>query len=254
MKGIIYRAVVAFLLLNCFLMGCQGIKSGEIRDKTVATIKGEEEIKIDTLRKVSAQSTDIKTLLKELTEQEVEILYHWKFSFRRNSTGLKDEPADYLCVVTRHFGQEHGFPTDYVRLNFYEKKGDKLLNTYAYDTDFFKSLTPIVENRILATFHRGNSLHFVIFAFVDGEIRIVLDEISQGGLEMVDIDNDGEVEILIRDQGPVKSALTNKIIIYPQEALAFKWDGKTYEQMRSVPWKNRFRELLKNIRDDGGPP
>jgi hypothetical protein len=155
--------------------------------------------------------------------------------------------------VIRHPISIHGLSTAYYRLSFYKTEGDKLLKIYVYDSDVaepFESLTPIVNagNRILATFSRASGPHYVIFALIDSEIRIVLNESIEGPLEMVDIDNDGELEIFLTDKGPVRNAITKEIIIYPENTEVFKWRGKNYKLIRTVPWKNRFKEMLKGRR------
>lgn len=243
MKAVIYRAVIAFLILNCSSLGCEEIKNRPIPNKPTMNMKGNDEIKPDTLRKVKAQSTDLITLVKEITAQDVRVFYKWYPILEKTSD-------EYLCVVIRHPINIHGLSTAFYRLSFYKVNGNKLFNTYAYDSDVaepFESLTPIVNagNRILVTFSRASGPHYLVFALIDGEIRIVLNESIEGPLEMIDIDNDGDLEIFLTDKGPVRNAITKEIIIYPEETEVFRWNGKNYELIRRVPWKNRFQELLK---------
>jgi hypothetical protein len=83
----------------------------------------------------------------------------------------------------------------------------------------------------------GSAFHINIFALVGKEIKLVLKEGSKSVPEVADVDNDGLSEILV-STGSVMVPNSNKV--EPEITRIYKWDGKLYKLIKTVPWKKRL--------------
>lgn len=147
-----------------------------------------------------------------------------------------------LCLITLHSVKvdDNTYPDR--RLTFYKKIGDKFNKLYQFKPgDYFLSMYPTSDNGNLVTvWVTGSAYRFYIFSFIDKEIKLVLDEGSKLMPEIVDIDNNGEDEILISSGNYLIDAKTKKVLSYPESTRIYKWNGKSYALIKTVPWKTRL--------------
>lgn len=164
----------------------------------------------------------------------------------------------FFCIVT--FYQNH---IDHEtlpgrKLSFYKEKDTKLIKKYEFETgDSFLAMYPlsVTNGNLLTIWGSGSAYHFDVFSFKDNEIKIVLEAGSKALPEIVDLDNDGEYEILIwRNFEPLKNKENKKDGFFETKRLykwktadIYKWDGKAYRLIRTVPWASRLSNLGRKI-------
>lgn len=171
------------------------------------------------------------TLSKILGEENILVMNYWD---------VNDKTI--LCIVTLNKIKIEDTSFLNRRLNFYKKMGDKFKKIYEFNPgDIFLSMYPLSDNGNLVTvWVTGSAYRFYIFSFIDERIKLVLDEGSKAMPEIVDIDNDGEDEILITEGAFLTDYKTKKIISRPESTRIYKWEGKSYKLIKTVPWKNRL--------------
>lgn len=151
--------------------------------------------------------------------------------------------ATFLCTVTLHSVKVDNNTYPDRKLTFYKKMGAKFKETYQFKPgDFFLSMYPISDSgNLITVWVTGSAYRFYIFSLVNNEIKLVLDEGSKLMPEIVDIDNDGEDEILISSGAFLVDAMTKEVISKPESTRVYKWNGKSYKIIKTVPWKDRFK-------------
>lgn len=206
----LYTAIIVVLLLNILLPISSGSSEKGIGDET--------------------------TLSNVLEDGNILAMNYWDA-----------EDESLLCIVSLHTIKIENTSFPDRRLNFYKKIGDKLKKIYEFKPgDIFLSMYPLSDNGNLATvWVTGSAYRFYIFSFIDNGIKLVLDEGSKAMPEVVDIDNDGEDEILITEGAFLIEKDTKKIISRPKSVRVYKWDSKSYKLIKTVPWENRFTTLKK---------
>lgn len=120
-------------------------------------------------------------------------------------------------------------------LSFYVRKGGRLTEGYRFTTTFsFVEMHPNEEgSRLITTWAAGSGHRTVIFAWEKDVVRGVLWLGWQRPPEFVDLDGDGEEEII--------HAVPNVPSYRPSDtAEIYKWTGRDYQLLRTVPWSDRY--------------
>jgi len=104
---------------------------------------------------------------------------------------------------------------------------DSLLNVYALG-DY--------NARLFTTWVGGSAYHLRVWAFIDGQVRQVLDGGTKIAPELL-YDEHGDESVLITD--PVKE--TGQWSAAGGTTTVFKWDGRKYEKIGTVPWTKRLQ-------------
>jgi hypothetical protein len=111
--------------------------------------------------------------------------------------------------------------------------------------DNFVSMYPTedIDSNLVTVWTSGSAYHIIVFSFNGEEkVNIVLDEHSKIHPEIIDFDNDGVFEIFISYGNFLYDQKSKIIVTFPNEARLFKWNGKLYQQIKKIGWKNRFRK------------
>jgi hypothetical protein len=182
------------------------------------------------------QGIEETTLQKVVAEENVIAIGRWDL--------IKKE---YLCIVTLQKSQTSGYSIPNFQLSFYEKVKDKLVKKYVYETmASFLSLYPIGEvGNLVTIWVAGSGYQFVIFSASDDKIKIVFDDGSKSIPEIVDIDNDGQYELLVTKGDLLINSKTKEVIALPEGRDVYKWDGNTYVKIGFIPWGNKIVPLQK---------
>jgi hypothetical protein len=174
----------------------------------------------------------IETSLEKITEEKnILALFEWGFDQRR-----------YVCIVT----SQKRYKPDSIperAISFYKNENKKLIEKYSYKTyDWFSSLFPIQQEHgnLFTIWGGGSAYHFVVFSMSDNEVKIVLQIGAKQFPEFIDFDNDGEMEIVITEGELAKDYRTNQILSLPESARLFKWNGNSYDAVKSSNWENRL--------------
>lgn len=178
------------------------------------------------------------TLSKILEKGNVLSMNYWDLSVDNNEETC-------LCVITEHTLRMGEDVLPYRILSFYKKNDDKFAKIYKFISgDSFLGMYPMGEvNRNLFTLWvAGSAYHFEVFSLIDNKIKLVLDSGSKEMPEIADIDNDEEPEILL-SEGHFKAAGKNDTVFIWETTGIYKWNGKSYKLVKTVPWKNRFNAL-----------
>lgn len=119
-------------------------------------------------------------------------------------------------------------------LSFYVRKGRRFVETYRFTTpNAFAAMHPTVDgSRLITTWAAGSAYRTVIFALDKEVVRGVLWLGWQWPLEFVDLDGDGEEEVIHAVDGYAGAT--------PEKADVYKWTGTTYQLLRTVPWSARY--------------
>ena len=175
------------------------------------------------------------TFLSIATEESVIAMNNWDL--------IKKE---FTCIVTalKAKAQHSRIPT--FQLSFYENSKNKLVKKYVYETmASFLSLYPLGEagGNLVTIWIGGSGYQFVVFSISEGEIKIVFDDGSSSMPEFIDIDNDGDYEILITQGAFRINYKTKEVITLPEARDVYKWNGDTYVKIKSIPWQNKLLPL-----------
>jgi|SRR5437867_4107308 len=144
-----------------------------------------------------------------------------------------DDDRNCLAVLV----EEPGQPKDIREriLSFYFRKQGRFVEIYRFTTpNFFETMYPTGEGtRLITTWATGSGHRTGIFAIVNGAVQVVFWIGWNHPPQFVDLDGDGETEII------------HAIPVYPSSktpevAEIYKWDGHEYKLLRSVPWTRRF--------------
>lgn len=147
--------------------------------------------------------------------------------------GFMDVDAGRLAVVTEGLRKPGRLPS--VVLSFHVRGDGRLVETYRFTTvNTFVEMHPNSGgDRLITTWAAGSGHRTVIFAWEKDEVRGVLWLGWQRPPEFVDLDGDGEEEII--------HAVPNvPSFLPPDTAEIYKWTGRDYQLSRTVPWPDRY--------------
>ncbi len=145
-----------------------------------------------------------------------------------------------LCQVSERADAERS-PTRV--LSIYREEGAKLTKLFNFQTpDSLLNIYPLGDynGRLFTTWVAGSAYHFRVWAFVEGQVKQVLDEGTKLPPEFL-YDDQGRESILVNDP-----AMENgKWAAANGTTTVFKWNGESYEKIGTVPWSKRFQCLSK---------
>ena len=144
-----------------------------------------------------------------------------------------DDDRNCLAVLVEEPGKPEELPERV--LSFYFRKQGRLVETYRFTTpNSFETMYPTREGkRLITTWATGSGHRTGIFAIVNGAVQVVFWIGWNHPPQFVDIDGDGEEEII--HAVPVFPSSKT-----PEVAEIYKWDGREYKLLRNVPWARRF--------------
>lgn len=177
------------------------------------------------------------SLTKILSDASIEASTYWNFG-----------DDTFLVVVASYVKKLEDKKLAGRKLTIYKKQNAGFSKTFEYDAamDHFVGMSPFGEssNILMTTWSGGSAYHFNVFAINGGRVSLVLESGSHNLPELVDIDNDGKQEILISEGAFLEDAKDRKVLSYPEKTDLYKWNGKNYVLIKTVPWKDRL-EVLK---------
>ena len=180
------------------------------------------------------KAEDSTSLSKILSNESLVAITYWNY----NDTTLLVTVSSYIKNL-----EEGKFVGR--KLIVYQKINAEFKKVFENDAslDHFLGMFPLGDNsnRFITMWTGGSSYHFNILRIFESKIDFVLESGSHNFPEFVDIDNDGELEILISEGSFLTS--TKGKITYPEKTDVYKWDGKSYPLVKTVLWKNRFDAL-----------
>lgn len=161
-------------------------------------------------------------------------------SLVRWRAGGKD--GHLLCKVSQETAARDAASPTRV-LTIYREDGDKLVRIFKFETpDSVLNVYPLGDynGRLFTTWVGGSAYHLRVWAFVDGQVKQVLDEGSKLPPEFL-YDDKGQESVLITDP-----AMENgKWTAASGTTTVFKWTGQVYEKIGVVPWTKRLQCLSK---------
>jgi len=128
-------------------------------------------------------------------------------------------------------------------MSIYREAGAKLAKIFNFETpDSLLNIYPLGDynGRLFTTWVAGSAYHFRVRAFVDGQVKQVLNEGTKLPPEFL-YDDAGRESILFTDPAMEKGkwAATNGT------TTVFKWNGESYEKIGTVSWSKRLQCLSK---------
>jgi hypothetical protein len=90
------------------------------------------------------------------------------------------------------------------------------------------------------TWSGGSTYYFRVFAYLNGQVKQVLDEASKLAPEVL-YDSEGRESILITEPEIEHKQRTSSNGI----TTIFKWNGERYNRSPNIPWKKRFCTFQK---------
>jgi len=154
-------------------------------------------------------------------------------------SGSKDR---LLCVVSeRRVANGSSLPVR--TLTVYRQKELDLSVLYHFETqDSILNAYPLGDRdgRLFLTWVGGSAYHFRVLAWVDGEVEQVLDASSKLPLEIL-YDGQGRDSLLVTQPEMKDGKWT------PTDGTTdvYKWNGKAYDELGTVPWAKRFQCVSK---------
>jgi hypothetical protein len=146
-----------------------------------------------------------------------------------------------LCQVSQQSANADRSPIRI--LSIYREEGAKLPKVFNFETpDSLLNMYALGDynSRLFTTWIGGSAYHLRVWAFVDGQVKQVLDEGAKIAPEFL-YDDQGRESVLITDP-----AMENgKWTATNGTTTVFKWDGQGYEKIGTVPWLKRLRCLSK---------
>lgn len=133
-----------------------------------------------------------------------------------------------------------------------DRSSSSISRAYSSDktSDLILNIYPLgeVNGRLMTIWTTASAHNIVVFAYIHGEVRKVLDVYSKGLPEVI-IDRNEQESILVTEMDTASGQLersTNAITD------VYKWNGTTYTKLGRVPWGKRFQcastESCSNLR------
>jgi hypothetical protein len=145
-----------------------------------------------------------------------------------------------LCrVLERNVRGEDNLPLQ--EMVIYRKEGKRLTRIFNFETpDSLLNVYALGDYnaRLLTTWVGGSAYHLRVWAFIDRHVKQVLDVGTRIPPELL-YDEHGNESVLISDPvmvGGHWSPVDGTTAI-------FKWDGRKYEKIGTVPWTKRLQCL-----------
>lgn len=145
---------------------------------------------------------------------------------------VTDPERDHLAVATEEPRRGGDMPRRV--LAFYAREGSVFVETHRFTTSyhFVSMVSNIAGNRLITTWASGSAFRTGIFALDQNDVRVVLWVGGKWPVEFVDLDGDGEPEIVHASDGAAGSA--------PTKAVIYRWSGREYQRVRDVSWLERY--------------
>lgn len=118
----------------------------------------------------------------------------------------------------------------------FNSKG-KTLETYK-TTDGFVTGFILENNKYITIWETGSALKIVIFLIKETSVLNILTVSSYSPPEIIDVDNDGEFELVFWEGKFMTSG--KQIIERPKQAKIYKFNGSKYVNIETRPWESRF--------------
>ena len=186
-----------------------------------------------TYSSVLAQTRN--TTLSSILNAEVVSLTHWR---------VATSDGHLLCVVSERRTADGSVTSPPVRtLTVYRQNELKFSMLYRFETeDSILNAYPLgdYDARLFLTWAGGSAYHFRVLAYVGGEVEQVLEASSKLPPEVL-YDSQGRESILVT-QPEMKEG---KWTAADGTTDVFKWNGKAYDELGSVPWAKRFHCVSK---------
>jgi hypothetical protein len=150
---------------------------------------------------------------------------------------------DLLCVFTKTIpGNAKGETASVKTMAVYLKSGKKLSKISESKTgDWFLTAYPLQEDgRFIVGWGTGSAYHFQIYAYAAGRVKQVFERGSRRTPEVL-FDDVGRESLLFTDMEMVGGEWRSSA----GRTTVFKWDGKAYETIGTVPWAQRLQCLSK---------
>lgn len=185
----------------------------------------------------NAESAAGKTSLSQiLSDKSIEATTYW---YSGDDT--------FLVVVTSYVKRLEDTKFTGRKLIIYKKQTSGFVRIYEFDAaiDRFVGLFPLGDNSntLMTIWIGGSAYHFNVFNISAGKVSLSLESGSHNYPELVDLDNDGKEEILISEGAFLMDTKDKKVLSYPEKTDVFKWNGKNYVLIKTVPWKGRLDAL-----------
>jgi hypothetical protein len=225
--------ITILINLNCIKTGADGQPAAKVAKAREPTLN--QVTHFGSFR--SVQGTEETTFQKVVGKENVIAIGRWNL--------IKKE---YSCIVTLQKSQTQGYSIPNFQLSFYEKVKDKLVKKYIYETmASFLCSYPLADagGNLVTIWVGGSGLQFLVFSNRDHEVQIVFDDGSKSMPEIVDIDNDGQYELLITKGDFLINYKTKEVISLPEGRDVYKWNGNTYVKIGFIPWGNNLAPLQK---------
>jgi hypothetical protein len=126
-------------------------------------------------------------------------------------------------------------------LTIFRKDGAKLIRVFKFETpDSVLNMYPLGDynGRLFTTWVGGSAYHLRVFAFVDGQVKLVLDEGAKIAPKFL-YDDMGRQSILVTEP----TMENGKWIATNGTTAVYKWNGQSYDKLGTVNWPKRFECL-----------
>jgi hypothetical protein len=124
-------------------------------------------------------------------------------------------------------------------LAIYREDEGKLAKVFTFGTpDSLLNVYPLGDYnaRLFTTWVGGSAYHVRVFAFVDGQVKKVLEKGTKVAPEFL-YDDQGQESVLIT--APVME--NGKWTSVNGTTTVFKWNGRSYDKLGTVPWVERLQ-------------
>lgn len=139
--------------------------------------------------------------------------------------------ARLLCVVSTNE------PKGEQVFDVFREVQDRLVPVFSQKGDLIVSMTPLssYNGRLLVTWSGGSAYYFRVFAYVNGQVKQVLDESSKLSPEVL-YDDQGRESILITEPRMEHGKWTS----VHGTTTVFKWKEYSFRKIGTIPWKKRL--------------
>jgi hypothetical protein len=180
-----------------------------------------------------AQDPAETTSTRPLKGKDVLSKAHWR---------VTGKEGHLLCEVSQMTVAKTDVSTGRT-LTIYRQDNGRLAKIFALETpDAILNLYPLGDynGRLFTTWIGGSAYHVRVFAFADGQVKEVLEEGSKVPPELL-YDDKGQESVLI--SAPVIE--NGRWTSVNGTTTVFKWNGRGYDKLGTVPWLERLHCLSK---------